>query len=227
MGPGEKKTKVLFFDLDGTIADSGPGIHAAMNEALGELGARPLDVSELSAVIGPPLQVSGPPLLAGRGIDANELDNFIHRYRHHYISKHLPHTPLNDGMGELLMELSKDWHLAVVTAKPEPQAIVAIEATGLAHLFVVVVGPEAGRPQPKAELLIRAIGEMQDALGHSIDVNGSWMIGDRHHDIEAGVTVGTGTVGVLWGYGDHAELTAAGATVVVESPAALANALTN
>jgi phosphoglycolate phosphatase len=215
------KRHVLFLDLDGTIADSGPGIHAAMNDALAELEAAPLSKEELSAVIGPALQISGPPVLERRGISIDKLQHFIDRYRHHYISKHLPNTPLNPGMEEALLELANHWHLAVVTAKPEQQARVAIEATGLAHLFVIVVGPEPDKPQPKSELLTRAIGEIQEALGHSIDVARSWMIGDRHHDIDAGVEVGTGAVGVLWGYGNHAELTNAGAHAVVHSPAEL------
>jgi phosphoglycolate phosphatase len=192
-----------------------------MNDALAELNSEPLSAEELSAVIGPALQISGPPVLERRGIAVDKLQHFIDRYRHHYISKHLPNTPLNPGMEEALLELANHWHLAVVTAKPEQQAKVAVEATGLAHLFVLVVGPEPNKPQPKSELLTRAIGEIQVALGHSIDAARSWMIGDRHHDIDAGVEVGTGAVGVLWGYGDHAELTNAGAHAVVNSPAEL------
>jgi phosphoglycolate phosphatase len=51
------------------------------------------------------------------------------------------------------------------------------------------------------------------------------MIGDRHHDIEAGVQVGTRSAGVLWGFGDHAELSGAGADVVLSSPSELLSLL--
>ena len=41
------------------------------------------------------------------------------------------------------------------------------------------------------------------------------MIGDREHDVLAGQACGTGTVGVLWGAGDRAELEAAGAHAII------------
>jgi phosphoglycolate phosphatase len=51
------------------------------------------------------------------------------------------------------------------------------------------------------------------------------MIGDRYHDIEAGVQVGTKAAGVLWGYGDHEELATAGAHAIVAQPAELLSLL--
>jgi phosphoglycolate phosphatase len=47
------------------------------------------------------------------------------------------------------------------------------------------------------------------------------MIGDRHHDIDAATEVGTKGLGVLWGFGSRAELTAAGSHAIAESPADL------
>lgn len=54
---------VLFFDLDGTIADSGAGIHASLNEVFESHDSEPLTIEELHTVIGPPLQESLPTLL--------------------------------------------------------------------------------------------------------------------------------------------------------------------
>jgi phosphoglycolate phosphatase len=47
------------------------------------------------------------------------------------------------------------------------------------------------------------------------------MIGDRAHDIRAGRACRTRTIGVLWGAGDHAELTDAGADHIVGHPSEL------
>ena len=41
------------------------------------------------------------------------------------------------------------------------------------------------------------------------------MIGDRHHDIEGGIKNCLETIGVLFGYGSHEELTEAGAHHIV------------
>ena len=47
------------------------------------------------------------------------------------------------------------------------------------------------------------------------------MIGDRSHDIVGASANGVASIGVLWGYGDLAELTAAGATAIAARPSEL------
>jgi phosphoglycolate phosphatase len=47
------------------------------------------------------------------------------------------------------------------------------------------------------------------------------MVGDREHDVFAAARHGIPTVGVLWGYGGRAELEAAGAALLIETPEAL------
>ena len=50
------------------------------------------------------------------------------------------------------------------------------------------------------------------------DFDSIFMIGDRHHDIEAGRSAGVRTVGVTWGFGSRDELGDAGAEFVVDVP---------
>ena len=51
------------------------------------------------------------------------------------------------------------------------------------------------------------------------------MVGDRMHDIVGARKNGVGSIGVLWGYGDKAELSEAGADQLVSKPADLAAAV--
>lgn len=128
-------------------------------------------------------------------------------------------------MEEALEELHDHFYLAVVTAKPEPQALVAIEALGITDYLITIVGPENDNPHPKSLLLKRAIEEVTTSLGDSPNPEQCWMIGDRHHDVEAGIHNGTQTMGVLWGFGSEAELTSAGAHVVVSTANELVDSL--
>jgi phosphoglycolate phosphatase len=73
--------------------------------------------------------------------------------------------------------------------------------------------------------LEKALRDVEKSLGYRPDVAQCWMIGDRHHDIDAGREVGTRAAGVLWGFGDHAELLGAGAHVVVSQPRELLEVL--
>ena len=209
---------VLFWDLDGTIADSGAGITASMNEIFANVGADAMSDVEIRRVIGPPLQTTMPELLLRRGLDVARTEEFIQEYRRVYKERHLPHTTVFDGMRDVIEELSKHWHLAVVTAKPEEQAVVAIRATGLDHHMITVVGPAADAPVHKSVLLRRALVDVERELGVAPALEKCWMIGDRNHDIEAGVQVGTKAAGVLWGFGDNEELASAGAHAVVATP---------
>ena len=216
---------VLFWDLDGTIADSGAGITASMNEIFANVGAEAMSDVEIRRVIGPPLQTTMPELLSRRGLDVARSEEFIHEYRRVYKEHHLPHTSVIDGMRDVIETLSQHWHLAVVTAKPQEQAVVAIRATGLDHHMVTVVGPAADAPVHKSVLLRRALVDVERELGVVPALEKCWMIGDRNHDIEAGVQVGTNALGVLWGYGDHAELASAGAHAIVSHPTELLSLL--
>ena len=215
----------LFFDLDGTIADSGAGITQSVNDMFAAVGADPLTETEVRRIIGPPFQTTMPELLTARGIDTARTTEFIHEYRRIYRQHHLPFTPVIDGMREVVDTLAASWHISVVTAKPQTQADIAVRATGLDHHMITVVGPADDAPVHKSVLLRRALDDVERAHGSQPDLSTCWMIGDRHHDIEAGVQVGTRSAGVLWGFGDHAELTAAGADAVLSSPAELLSLL--
>jgi phosphoglycolate phosphatase len=216
---------VLFWDLDGTIADSGAGITASMNEIFANVGVEAMSDVEIRRVIGPPLQTTMPEWLTRRGLDVARTEEFIQEYRRVYKENHLPHTPVIEGMRHVIEELSNHWHLALVTAKPQTQADVAIRATGLDHHMVTVVGPADDAPVHKSVLLRRALVDVERELGTAPTLEKCWMIGDRNHDIEAGVQVGTKAAGVLWGFGDREELASAGAHAVVATPAELLSLL--
>jgi phosphoglycolate phosphatase len=216
---------VLFWDLDGTIVDSGAGITASMNEVFANVGAEAMSDVEIRRVIGPPLQTTMPELLSRRNLDVARTEEFIQEYRRVYIEHHLPHTVVIDGMREVVETLSESWHLALVTAKPQTQADIAIRTIGLEHLMVTVVGPADDGPVHKSVLLRRALDDVERELGVAPTLEKCWMIGDRNHDIEAGVQVGTKAAGVLWGFGDHEELTSAGAHAVLATPAELLSLL--
>lgn len=211
----------LFFDLDGTLADSGRQIRAAFDEVLARHGLSPLTDDELDALVGPPMQVSVPELLSSRGADPSRADEVVAAYRKEYREHHLPHTTLNDGIAEALEALAGQWAMAVVTSKPENQARVAVEATRTAHRFAAVIGPPMDQVVPKAVLLERAIGDVSAHHGIALRPDQCWMIGDRHFDIAAAGTVGTGSIGVLWGHGSADELRVAGADHLVHTPAEL------
>ena len=60
-------SKVVVFDLDGTLLDSAPDIHAAVNRVIGRRGLAPYSLDEVKAMIGDGVKVLTERFLAGRG----------------------------------------------------------------------------------------------------------------------------------------------------------------
>lgn len=217
----------LFFDLDGTIADSGVDICTAMNEVLTELGTASLSDAERAHLVGPPLQDALPPIMTPRGIDIAHLQNVIDRYRQIYKAQYLPHTRAIAGVADVVRQLHADHYvLSVVTTKPQPQAGIALRATGLMDYFTTVVGPRENDPTPKNELLQMAMSDVSARLRMSVSIDKSWMIGDRHFDINAAHAVGATSIAVMWGHGDREEFVSARAHHIVDAPSELIRVIT-
>ena len=209
----------LFFDLDGTIADSGVDICTAMNEVLIEMGTEPLSDREKAHLVGPPLQDALPPIMRPRNIDVVHLQYVIDRYRQIYKAQYLPHTRAIDGVADVVRQFhAEQYVLSVVTTKPQPQAGIALRATGLMDCFVTVVGPRENEPTPKHELLQIAMSDVSARLKTSVSIESSWMIGDRHFDINAAHAVGATSIAVMWGHGDREEFINAKAHHIVDAP---------
>jgi phosphoglycolate phosphatase len=58
---------------------------------------------------------------------------------------------------------------------------------------------------------------------HGLAVHEVAMIGDREYDMIGAKAVGVAAIGALWGYGERAELLAAGADALAQTPAEAAD----
>lgn len=212
-GPGP-----VCFDLDGCLVDSRTAIATCMNLALEAAGAPPAEPAVLHGLIGGQLLGCFEALLADAGHDPALAMDCVATYRRHYAEVSLTHTTPIPGIEAVLDAVAAQRRVLVVTAKPAEFAAPILAAVGLDHHVEAVFAPALDAlTEPKAASLRRALAAA-DAVAHP---GAAWMVGDRHHDVEAGRACGVPTVGVTWGSGDRAELRAAGADAVVDAPAEL------
>jgi phosphoglycolate phosphatase len=208
----------LLFDLDGCLVDSSVPITACMNHALADVGLPARDPADLLRFIGPPLPASFRIMLAEAGADEALYERCVEVYRARYPSVSLEDTRIIPGIEEVLDTFGGLVPMAVVTSKPREFAAPIVEALGLTAHFLAVHGPETDlQSEPKQVTLTRALRDVAPGLHPARAV----MIGDREHDVFAGIACGTATIGVTWGAGDRAELDAAGADALIDTPAAL------
>jgi phosphoglycolate phosphatase len=205
----------ILFDLDGTVVDSQPGILASCRAALRELGHEPGDL-DIGALIGPPLEEMLAQVLRRFGDD--RVDEAVAAYRRHYGSTGLLETTVYPGLGEALDQLlAQEARLFIATSKRTVFAEAILASLGLIDRFAGVHGSEpGGAVDRKADLIAELMRR------HDLSAPRCLMVGDRRQDVEGARANGVSTVGVLWGYGDRAELESAGAAHLVAEPGELA-----
>jgi phosphoglycolate phosphatase len=209
-----RPTRLVVFDLDGTLIDSIGDIAASANQALVEFfgprahlrpdrvrqfvggGARQL-IERCLAEIGQP---------AARTIEV--FDRFLAVYRGRLTET----TVLYDGMAEALECLGASARLAVLTNKPGDMSRAIIRDLGLEARFMANVGGddlETRKPDPEGLLAI--VARAGAAIGETM------MVGDSAIDIETAHNAGAVAVGVTWGY-DPAGMESARPGRIVDAP---------
>jgi len=200
----------LFFDLDGTLTDPKPGITRSIQYALRKLDRAVPSEDELTWCIGPPLRASLQKLLG----DEDLADRALALYRERFADLGLYENQLYPSIAGTLAGLATSRRrMFVATSKPHVYAERIIAHFGLADCFEHVFGSELdGTRTDKTELLRHALSVT------GVDPAQTIMIGDRSHDMVAARNNDMTAVGVLYGYGSHAELVEAGAHRLCAAP---------
>ena len=200
----------IFFDLDGTLTDSAPGIIHSVQYALKKYGIE-AEENDLRSFIGPPLVHS---FQERFGFDHDKALEAVTFYREYFTAGGMFENSVYQGVEEMLQKLKEDGLvLAVATSKPELFSKQILEHFALTRYFDFIGGAAMDESRAtKVEVLSYALQELQ------VDPAKAVMIGDRENDIEAASLVGTESIGVLYGYGSKEELSDAGAKYFADTP---------
>ena len=187
--------RVVLFDLDGTLIDSGPIILASMQHAVRTVLDREIARDELAATVGGQGLVAQMTQLA-----PDRVDELIEVYRAH-------NDPLHEtleafaGMVDVLPRMRAEGRrLGIVTAKRHRTVALAFDRVPwLEEQFDVVVAhedTERHKPDPDPVLeALRRLGAKPEEAAY---------VGDSPFDIRAAKGAGAFAVAVSWG-GIHAD----------------------
>ena len=205
------KYKTIFFDLDGTITDSAPGIMNSIKYALEKNHLPMLSEEQLRSFIGPPLRGQ---FCKVCGLADEESARMVEDYREYYRDKGIFGNNVYDGVIEMLEKLrKKGFRLAIATSKPEKYAKIIIDHFHLTQYFACVAGMEMdGGRGTKAQVITYAL-EKNDIT----DKSKVLMIGDREHDVIGAHENGLDCLGILYGFGSRKEFEEAGADYIREN----------
>lgn len=200
----------VFFDLDGTLTDSGEGIINAAVYALEKYNIEVNDRSELRKFIGPPLQDS---FSTNYGFSEDEIEDVIKTFREYYSEKGIFENTIYENIQTVLFELkNRGKKLVVATSKPEVFTKKVLDHFNISSYFDYVSGATLNNEKiQKVDIIRDAICK----LGIT-DKSKVVMIGDRKLDVLGAKENGIDSIGVLWGYGDLLELEKVGPTYIAE-----------
>jgi phosphoglycolate phosphatase len=210
--------RLLVFDLDGTLIDSGADLCASVNAMLRYFDRPPLPESVISTYIG-----DGAARLVDRALgepaDRDFLDTAITYFLDYYREHKLDQTYVYPGVFASLDSLRFETGgaprpMAVLTNKPIGPSQAICDALGLSPYFFRIYGGNSfatKKPDPEGLLtLIREAGfTPQQTL----------MIGDTDVDVLTARNAGTWSIGCSYGLAPHT-LAATPPDCLVESPAA-------
>lgn len=207
--------EAIFFDLDGTLADTGPDLAGALNRLLLEEGRQVMAYPLLR----PHVSAGARGLLrAGFAItpDAPDYSALRDRFLDLYEASLCVETTLFAGMADLLATLDErgvSW--GVVTNKPERFTRPLLAALGLTRRAAAIVsGDTTAKAKPDPLPLLHAC-----TIAGVSPLN-SVYVGDDLRDIEAGRAAGMRTLAATWGYlGEGLPIVAWGADRMIDAPA--------
>lgn len=195
--------RLLVFDLDGTLVESLPDLHTAVNLALAECGHPERSLEEVRAAIG-----DGARLLIARsmpdGSSEADVDRVWGVFRGHYDAVCTDRSTLLNGALDFVRSRSNDVPrpaLAVLTNKPQRPTDLVLRHFGLDALIDKAIGgdtPLGRKPDPTA------LRSLMTEFGAPPDT--TLMIGDGPADLAVAQAAGVEAILLSTGYGRREEL---------------------
>ena len=200
--------KAIFFDLDGTLTDSGEGIINCATLALNHFGLHVPSREEMRVFVGPPLDQT----FIRFGVPADQTAEAIRVFRSRYMTvgkfENFPYP----GVKEMLETLKSQGHrLFVATSKPEIQAKDILHHFEMDGYFEKICGATMDGTRSHKEDVIRYL------LSQVEDVKDILMVGDTAFDVIGAAAHKIPCIGVTWGYGLAEDMAQAGAIALVHT----------
>lgn len=187
--------RAILFDLDGTLADTAPGLGHALNLQRQRHGLPPLPADVIR-----PYASHGSSGLLGIGFGLKHADSAFAAMRDEYLALYdevfCISPMLFDGMADVLLAI-ENMHLpwGVVTNKPRRFTVPLMDALGLsARASSIVSGDDCARAKPHPDTLFLASRQI------GVDASACWYVGDAERDIVAGRAAGMHTLIAAYGY---------------------------
>jgi phosphoglycolate phosphatase len=190
--------QALIFDLDGTLVDTAPDLHAATNHVLGLIGRPPISMAELRAFVGHGAMnlIERGVAATGESVDQDTLKRLHKSFLDYYGGNIADHSLVFDGLLAVLDKAqARGLKLGVCTNKVEKLSYNLLTELGMMQRFGSLVGGDTlpvMKPDPAP--LFEAIARL------GVDPARAMMVGDSETDIRTAQNAGVPVLAVTFGY---------------------------
>lgn len=189
----------IVFDLDGTLVDTAPDLHLALNHCLSEAGFETVPFESIRHMIGQGAKAMIEKGLAFQGLalEPAALEplwrSFLQYYEANICERSAPFEDVTSSLGDL-EEMGAT--LAVCTNKTQHLAETLIGALGLTDRFAIICGADSvPEKKPSGDHLLYTVDRARGIAEKAV------MIGDSQTDERAARNAGLPFVYVTFGYG--------------------------
>jgi phosphoglycolate phosphatase len=191
-------TRIVVFDLDGTLVDTAPDLINALNFILDREGLPPVPLHAARNMIGAGARklIERGLELEGRAATVEDIDrltrDFIDRYAAHIADASRPFEGLESALDDLS---ARGYRFAVCTNKLEWLSKLLLDRLGLTARFSAICGADTfGVAKPDPAILRQTVARAGGQLSSAI------MVGDAGPDIGVARRAGIPVIGVEFGY---------------------------
>ncbi len=207
-------TKLVIFDLDGTLLYTLESIAVNVNQALADYNLPEIPLNDYKYLVGNAADFLIHGALAKVGASDDLFAEVRSTYQKYFAVGCNYHVAPYDGVKDLLHELSaRGIQCAVFSNKQHEQAISVVEEHFGKGTFAYIQGQEPDLPRkPDPSGVSRICEKVGVTLGDVL------YLGDSDVDMKTGLGAGVKTVGVLWGYRTREELEVFHPAGLIEQP---------
>jgi phosphoglycolate phosphatase len=191
-------SRIVVFDLDGTLVDTAPDLINALNFVLDREGLPPVPLQSARNMIGAGARklIERGLELEGRAASVEDISrltsDFIDYYAAHIADASRPFEGLESALDDLA---AQGFRFAVCTNKLEWLSKLLLDRLGLSSRFSAICGADTfGVSKPDPAILRQTIARAGGAVASAV------MVGDAGPDIGVARRAGVPVIGVEFGY---------------------------
>ncbi|MEA3512976.1 MAG: HAD family hydrolase [Campylobacterota bacterium] len=189
-----QKKKLIIFDMDGTLIDSGDAIYNTINHVRNNIGLDSMSKDILLTNMNNP-DINSSEFFYGTKTFTEEQTILFTNY---YNENCLNEIVLYDGIKDMLNSLEKHFKLSVATNASYEFATKMIKHLNIEKHFDMIIGANnVKKPKPDPQMIYDTLEKLK------IKNNEAILIGDSHKDLRASNQAKIDCLLVNWGFTNH------------------------